>query len=143
MKNTFAFLFLTAAVVLPSVHALATTERTANQTVEAQPVAGPELPYGFSYSQRQAIYDSLDLPPFQREIREEIRAKNHLPGAIVNSVLSPSVIRSDIPPRFLRKLNPPRAGTKYVAVVTDLVLLDLRTMRVLDVVPNVIPQYTR
>lgn len=146
MKNTIAILFLTAAIALPSVHALATApERTAGENAQPAPATydTQNLP-GFSMKERQAIYDYYDMPPFQRDIREDIRFRTHAgPDSIINSRLSAGIPRNDLPVRLARKLNPPKAGTKTVAIDADLVMLDLSTLRIIDVVPNVIPQYIR
>ncbi|MDP2207058.1 MAG: hypothetical protein Q8K65_12220 [Alphaproteobacteria bacterium] len=146
MKNTIAFLFLTAAIALPSMHALATApERTAGENAQpAQAAYDTQNLAGFTMKERQAIYDYYDLPPFQRDIREDIRFRTHAgPDSLVNSRLSPGVPRNELPVRLARKLNPPKSGTKIVAIDADLVMLDLGSLQIVDVVPNVIPQYTR
>jgi hypothetical protein len=146
MKNTIATLFLTAAIALPFAPALATShERTAGENAAPAPVVTDtqNLP-GFTIKERQAIYDYFDMPMFQRDIREDIRSRIHTgPDSLVNSRLTPGVPRNELPVRLARKLNPPKSGTKIVAVDADLVMLDLGSLRILDVVPNVIPQYTR
>jgi hypothetical protein len=145
MKNTLAILFLTTAIALPSMHALATApERTAGENAQPAPAYDTQNLAGFTMKERQAIYDYYDMPPFQRDIREDIRFRTHAgPDSLVNSRLSPGVPRNDLPVRLARKLNPPKPGTKTVAIDADLVMLDLSTLRIIDVVPNVIPQYIR
>lgn len=153
MKNTFASLFIAFAVALPATTALAMApeqasepDRTAGLSAmeSSAAVPMPEAIAGFSEKERQAIYDYFDLPPFQRDIREDIRARIHDgPDALVNSRLSVNVPRNDLPVRLERKLNPPKIGTKNVAIDADLVMLDLDSQRIVDVVPNVIPQYTK
>lgn len=145
MKKTFAVLLLTAVVALPSVQAQASDSRMAGDhapigTFQSNIQHGA----GFTPGERQAVYDYFGMPLAQRNIREDVRSKSISgPGAVAGARLSSNVPRTDIPVRLARKLNPPKSGTKHVAIDTDLVLLDLKTLQIIDVVPNVIPQYTR
>lgn len=145
MKKTFAVLFLSAAVALPSVQALASQDgRMAGDHAPVGAFTSAPTHTGFTPGERQAVYDYFGMPLAQRNIREEVREKSITgPGAVAGARLSSSVPRTDIPVRLARKLNPPKSGTKHVAIDTDLVLLDLNTLQIIDVVPNVIPQYTR
>lgn len=172
MKNTFAFMLLTAAIVLPSTYALAehgyshdyTQERdyrgnldSARETMTQRPVdrtagdlnqtAKPhptEVSRGFTQRDREAVYNYLKLPANQRSIREDIRAKEHaVPGALIGSRLSPQIAVTDLGVKMERKLTPPKPGVKFGAVGVDLVAIDLNTRQVIDYVPNVIPEYIK
>ena len=159
MKNTFAFLFLTAAIVLPSVHALAAheaghtsgvtmpepvTERSAGDITQAPHVAPAEISRGFTQRDREAIYNYLKLPANQRSIREDIRGKEHgAPGALIGSRLSPDIAVMDLGVKLERKLTPPKPGVKFGSVGVDMVALDLKTRQIIDYVPNVVPEYIK
>lgn len=159
MKNTFAFLFLTAAVVLPSIHALAAheaghasgvtmaqpvTERSAGDITQAPHVAPAEISRGFTLRDREAVYNYLKLPADQRSIREDIRSKEHgAPGALIGSRLSPEIAVMDLGVKMQRKLTPPKPGVKFGAVGVDMVAIDLNSRQIIDYVPNVIPEYIK
>lgn len=160
MKKTFAFLFLTAAIVLPPVHAMAgheaghnsgitmpepVAERSAGDITQAPHAAAPaEISRGFTQRDREAVYNYLKLPADQRSIREDIRAKEHAaPGALIGSRLSPQIAVMDLGTKMTRKLTPPKPGVKFGAVGVDMVALDLNTRQIIDYVPNVIPEYIK
>ena len=157
MKNTFAFLFLTAAITLPATYALAghevghtgasqqpVSERSAGDITQTPRVVQTENSRGFTQRDREAVYNYLKLPANQRSIRENIRAQEHaVPGALIGSRLSPDIAVMDLGVKMERKLTPPKPGVKFGAVGVDMVAIDLKSRQIIDYMPNVIPEYIK
>jgi Ni/Co efflux regulator RcnB len=162
MKNLFATVFLTLAVVIPSAYALA-----APQGTDAGNAAARVAERIFSEAERAVIeeYFRARTPEASRKDRRDREAKDgkgkgreglppglarkdQLPPGLEkqlqkNGTLPRGLARNELPVSLQNKLYPPKKGTRRILVGRDVVLIDSKTDLILDVIHDVIRTSTR
>lgn len=157
MKNIFAFLFLTAVSVIPTVYAFA-----APPSSDGQSSAQRVIERIFSEAERAVIDEYFAEKDKNKHGKKSgkghgkggkglppgLAKKDQLPPGLQkqlkkNGTLPPGLARNELPLSLQNKLYPPQKGTKRILVGRDVVLIDTKTDLILDIIHDVVRASTR